>query len=613
MAKEAFFPEMTFGERHFNYHEIIDNPHKNKRSNHSSAHCHSSPQLEDAHLYEDWDAQDQAVCKGEEFEDESEMKHASVAGCDFNSKLLSVNKVENSDEMPNYNDNFTSVLASKFQGPNKKMRRISLGRIPNHVKCFSCERYIKESHFSEHLLFGEVRCAECGSHFSDCRSFMVWVAQCAEGAIKVCDHRFVFTNDPLTYIAGKLSVGGAVHSLVDEELLNELERYIYKIRSLESRLPWQHAMVKCKEHVALEKSKKFSADNDRVHCSEHLITKNEYKSIEDLRSFTEMQTVFLPNTFQDGEEMLDSGQDSSSALNDDAQFYELTEAEMFQPSTCYKDKEYFVNSQELSYITSTEMASSASTRGKYNKVTNHPFLDNTQFSGIPVNNKEIVPDNAQSSKTGHETDKCGTATTSGHETDKCGTATTPGYETDKCGTATTSGYETDKCGTATTSGQETDKCGTATTPASESNKSNSHFKEKVSPKKQKKKPRPFYRKKKPKANVSVNLVPQPSDGFYYITKKPIEECPNCYCILCPSASTVNCRTFLITFICPDCNLVIYIANDDTYIITDKESESLKKPLPGKSKKHVSNSKSCSDKKSSFQKSSSLTTNPFILK
>ncbi|XP_066987059.1 uncharacterized protein [Macrobrachium rosenbergii] len=556
MPRETSFTEMTFGARNFNNHEILSIPHKNEEPNHSLAHCYSSTQLEDANFYEDWDAEDQAVFKVEEFEDESEMKYQSVTGCKLHSKLPSDNKTEYSDEVPNYKDNATSVRVPKFQSPSKEtknnasIRRLSLGRIPNHVKCFCCERYIKESHFSEHLLFGEVRCSVCERYFSDCQSFM--------GDIKVCDHTLVFTTDPLTYIAGKLSLVEADRCLVNEGLLNELEKYIYKIRSLESRLPWQHAIDKCKEHLALEKSKKINADNDRLGHSDHLIPANEYKSIEDIRSFTELHSVCLTNTFQEGDQMVNGGRDSSFAQKEEMQFYELTrEAETNQPSACYKDKDYFVNFQDLAYTNSTEMASCVSPQGSCNKVTNHQFLDNTQFSGIPAINKETIPVDTPSTKTGHETDRCGTVST----------------------------------------------------PVARPNTANGHLKEKhVSFKKQKKKPMPLSKKKVSKTNTLMNLVAQPSDGFYYITKTPIEECPNCYCMLCPLACTVNYRTFLITFNCPDCSLVIYIANDDIDIITEKEGKSLKNCLPGESRKRISKSKSCSRKKSSL-----LTNNPFIRK
>ncbi|XP_068231185.1 uncharacterized protein [Palaemon carinicauda] len=69
---------------------------------------------------------------------------------------------------------------------------------------------------------------------------------------------------------------------------------------------------------------------------------------------------------------------------------------------------------------------------------------------------------------------------------------------------------------------------------------------------------------------SIEFVPIPSDGFYYVSVKPIEECPNCYEVLCPSRFTVNVENFLMTVICEGCNLTIYItsAAPELQIITD---------------------------------------------
>lgn len=50
----------------------------------------------------------------------------------------------------------------------------------------------------------------------------------------------------------------------------------------------------------------------------------------------------------------------------------------------------------------------------------------------------------------------------------------------------------------------------------------------------------------------------PPDGFYYVSSHAIEECPNCYAVLCPSWFTVNVSTFLITGECSECNLKLYI-------------------------------------------------------
>ena len=46
--------------------------------------------------------------------------------------------------------------------------------------------------------------------------------------------------------------------------------------------------------------------------------------------------------------------------------------------------------------------------------------------------------------------------------------------------------------------------------------------------------------------------------FYYISRGPIEHCPNCSSLLCPTRTSFNITTLLITSICPECDLTIYI-------------------------------------------------------
>lgn len=84
---------------------------------------------------------------------------------------------------------------------------------------------------------------------------------------------------------------------------------------------------------------------------------------------------------------------------------------------------------------------------------------------------------------------------------------------------------------------------------------------------------------------AIEFVPIPSDGFYYVSVKPIEECPNCYEMLCPSRFTVNVVNFLVTVVCGGCNLTIYITAGapDLKIITDdtvKEETAVNKKEKG---------------------------------
>ncbi|XP_047481963.1 uncharacterized protein LOC125034265 [Penaeus chinensis] len=64
-----------------------------------------------------------------------------------------------------------------------------------------------------------------------------------------------------------------------------------------------------------------------------------------------------------------------------------------------------------------------------------------------------------------------------------------------------------------------------------------------------------------KRNAHVRFVKTPEDGYYYVVKKAIEECPMCYMELCPSRFSVNVVTFLMTTVCIGCNLTIYFVQD----------------------------------------------------
>ena len=48
------------------------------------------------------------------------------------------------------------------------------------------------------------------------------------------------------------------------------------------------------------------------------------------------------------------------------------------------------------------------------------------------------------------------------------------------------------------------------------------------------------------------------DDFYYNSRGPIDHCPNCSSLLCPTRTSFNTTTLLITSICPECDLTIYI-------------------------------------------------------
>lgn len=70
-------------------------------------------------------------------------------------------------------------------------------------------------------------------------------------------------------------------------------------------------------------------------------------------------------------------------------------------------------------------------------------------------------------------------------------------------------------------------------------------------------------KREPKQEFPIHpkFMETPSDGYYYLGHEAIEECPMCYAALCPSRFTVNARTYVLTTVCTDCNLPIYLMID----------------------------------------------------
>ncbi|XP_042884922.1 uncharacterized protein LOC122261385 [Penaeus japonicus] len=63
---------------------------------------------------------------------------------------------------------------------------------------------------------------------------------------------------------------------------------------------------------------------------------------------------------------------------------------------------------------------------------------------------------------------------------------------------------------------------------------------------------------KQESEACYSFLQTPRDGYYYVGHQAIEECPMCYAVLCPSRFTVNIKTFVLTTVCSDCNLTIYL-------------------------------------------------------
>nr|XP_045619285.1 uncharacterized protein LOC123771050 [Procambarus clarkii]XP_045619286.1 uncharacterized protein LOC123771050 [Procambarus clarkii] len=91
--------------------------------------------------------------------------------------------------------------------------------------------------------------------------------------------------------------------------------------------------------------------------------------------------------------------------------------------------------------------------------------------------------------------------------------------------------------------------------------------------------------------MCTEFIETPANGYYYVVRKAIEECPMCYTVLCPSEFTVNVETFLMTTICSGCDLTIYIVLDSpdgsvtgVSIVTEEEPENEPKSVEVTEKK-----------------------------
>lgn len=114
----------------------------------------------------------------------------------------------------------------------------------------------------------------------------------------------------------------------------------------------------------------------------------------------------------------------------------------------------------------------------------------------------------------------------------------------------------------------------------------SHMDSKVSPTKKRKSVTTSVVSKKKvngyKQTKSKDYVETPSNGFYYVVRHSITECPNCYAVISPPDFTVNIVTFLMTAICTGCGLTIYIVHDPpddsaarVCIVTDQKATTRK--------------------------------------
>ncbi|XP_042218898.1 uncharacterized protein LOC121864064 [Homarus americanus] len=105
--------------------------------------------------------------------------------------------------------------------------------------------------------------------------------------------------------------------------------------------------------------------------------------------------------------------------------------------------------------------------------------------------------------------------------------------------------------------------------------------------KEKLKPLVIGKDTEPEEDLSTEYIETPANGYYYVVRHAIEECPMCYKILCPSRFTVNVETFLMTTICIGCDLTIYIVPElpdgstpGVSIVTEEEFKNPPQSLAG---------------------------------
>lgn len=422
---------------------------------------------------------------------------------------------------------------------SSKKSKLPHGWITNSLTCFLCQKSVRDIHFREHLFFGPLKCSNCDQSFKDCRSFQTLMVDVIMGKTS-CEHSLEYCSDPFAFI-GTMMFGERNYvpgSLFPSRVLRELSLYIGKMWSLENKDPWKAAIAQCKRHLP----------SFLVKASENLALKSRHG--------------------------------------------------------CKTKKPKVSNTTETSNVTPSEENNQRLT--EYTSLTTHtPEKDQriSESGTYAVHNPE---NNLAGEKRLHERHNSermpATFTLKKH-----GLSNHSNEEEDIGDLLLSQNYSLEQLEEAVEYIEVTGHCRTE----------NSLTQKKESPPKIWKKKRFYKKRKMPKAQIdpevpeeqkededefSTEYIETPADGYYYVVRHAIEECPMCYTVLCPSRFTVNVVTFLMTAVCSGCDLTIYIVPElpdgttpGVSIVTEGAT-SKPKPLVKEKKKRGRRPKSTKSKK-----------------
>ncbi|XP_071544235.1 uncharacterized protein [Panulirus ornatus] len=377
------------------------------------------------------------------------------------------------------------------------------------LTCFLCQKRVKEVHFQEHLFFGPIRCHLCNQVFLDCRSFQ---ALTVDTLMKKhsCDHELKYVNDPFTFVGALMCQGTHIPgSLFPSKVLVKLSLYIGKMRSLENKDPWKAAIAKCKKYLPsilvnrIENTGTTTSDLDYIHKRMKASTPSE----------TNDNNTNTPST------------EDHPRLIKDARW---TAAHILENNRAHSSKNHHRTGEKIL----REMDNS----------------DRLEASILPLQ----PPSASSSSHPPAEEDIGDLLLPQNYSLEHLEKAI---EYVEVAGDSRTEDLLTQRR-------DSTSK--TWTTTKTKTKKKKRLDKKQKLPKASSNPPVEVPEEEKVEEEeeeeeiMSTEFVETPANGYYYVVKHAIEECPMCYTLLCPSRFTVNVVTFLITAVCTGCDLTIYI-------------------------------------------------------
>ncbi|XP_063602155.1 uncharacterized protein LOC134778200 [Penaeus indicus] len=159
------------------------------------------------------------------------------------------------------NESIGTPTSGLAKGLGKK-GKLSLNKSSTYLKCYTCEKFVKDMHFEEHLFFGETECTQCNWKISSCEAFRENKIDQIMGN-STCLHTLTYCMTPSQYISNKIS----------QESIAELDRskltiYVRSLNRLEGSDPWKEAIDQCLASFEGETSQLSEANEEHLNVSE---------------------------------------------------------------------------------------------------------------------------------------------------------------------------------------------------------------------------------------------------------------------------------------------------------------------------------------------------------